>query len=119
MLDAAGAGYGRLAYRSVAAYRLDRTILVQDRSTGIDIHFASTTCAIGVTAARKVIPLHEIRNTLLRYPWLAINIHSASECPFLEAIAWWMRLLPRACTVQHMMVVPNVVGADGDYHDDV
>jgi len=57
-------------------------------------------------------PLHGIRSTLRRYPVdLAINIHSFAECP-LEAIAWWMELL-REQSVRRLMVVPNVVGADG------
>ena len=66
----------------------------------------------GVDARAQVIPLHEIRSTLRRYPVdVAINIHSFSECP-LEAIAWWMALL-REQSVRRLMVVPNVVGADG------
>ncbi len=107
-----GAGYGRLAYRSVAALPSIERYLCTDAvpvSTFICEHYLRYR---GADARAQVIPLHEIRNTLRRYPVdLAINIHSFSECP-LEAIAWWMELL-REHAVRHLMVVPNVVGADG------
>lgn len=107
-----GAGYGRLAHRSVAALPSIERYLCTDAvatSTFICEHYLRYR---GVNARAQVIPLHEIRSTLRRYPVdLAINIHSFSECR-LEAIAWWMALL-REHSVPRLMVVPNVVGADG------
>jgi hypothetical protein len=107
-----GAGYGRLAYRSVVAFPSIERYLCTDAvpvSTFICEHYLRYR---GVDARAQVIPLHEIRSTLRRYPVdLAINIHSFSEIP-LEAIAWWMALL-REQSVRRLMVVPNVVGADG------
>jgi hypothetical protein len=107
-----GAGYGRLAYRSVVAFPSIERYLCTDAvpvSTFICEHYLRYR---GVDARAQVIPLHEIRNTLRRFPVdLAINIHSFSECP-LEAIAWWMALL-REQSVRRLMVVPNLVGADG------
>lgn len=107
-----GAGYGRLAYRSVAALPSIERYLCTDAvpvSTFICEHYLRYR---GVDARAQVVPLHEIRSTLSRYRVnLAINIHSFSECR-LEAIAWWMALLREQC-VPRLMVVPNVVGADG------
>ena len=107
-----GAGYGRLAYRSVVALPSIERYLCTDAvpvSTFVCEHYLRYR---GVEARAQVVPLHEIRGTLRRYPVdLAINVHSFSECP-LEAIAWWMALL-RERSVRHLMVVPNVVGTDG------
>jgi hypothetical protein len=107
-----GAGYGRLAYRSVAALPSIARYLCTDAvpvSTFICEHYLRYR---GVDARAQVIPLHEIQSTLrgCRVD-LAVNVHSFSECP-LEAIAWWMVLL-REQGVPRLMVVPNVVGADG------
>jgi putative sugar O-methyltransferase len=107
-----GAGYGRLAYRTVAALPSIERYLCTDAvpvSTFICEHYLRYR---GVDARVQVIPLHEIRTTLARYPVdLAINVHSFSECR-LEAIAWWITLL-RERNVPHLMVVPNLVAADG------
>jgi putative sugar O-methyltransferase len=107
-----GAGYGRLAYRSLAALPAIERYLCTDAvavSTFICEHYLRYR---GVDARAQVIPLHEIRATLRQYRVdLAINIHSFSECR-VEAIAWWMALL-REHSVPHLMVVPNVVGTDG------
>lgn len=107
-----GAGYGRLAWRSVVALPSIERYLCTDAvpvSTFICEHYLRYR---GVDTRAQVIPLHEVRGALRRYPVdLAVNIHSFSECP-LEAIAWWMALL-REHSVRRLMVVPNVVGADG------
>lgn len=111
MLDI-GAGYGRLAYRSLAAWPSIERYLCTDAvavSTFLCEHYLRYR---GVDARARVIPLHEIQ-TMLRGQRvdLAINIHSFSEMP-LAAIAWWMALL-REQGVPRLMVVPNAVGADG------
>jgi len=107
-----GAGYGRMAYRSLAALPSIQRYLCTDAvpvSTFICEHYLRYR---GVDARAQVVPLHEIQSTLRQHQVdLAINIHSFSECP-LEAIAWWMALI-RAHSVRRLMVVPNVVGADG------
>ena len=107
-----GAGYGRLAYRSLTALPAIQRYLCTDAvpvSTFICEHYLRYR---GVDARAQVVPLHEVRSTLRQYPVdLAINIHSFSECR-VEAIAWWMALL-REHGVRHLMVVPNVVGTDG------
>jgi hypothetical protein len=107
-----GAGYGRLAYRSMAALPSIERYLCTDAvpvSTFLCEYYLRYR---GVDARAQVIPLQEIRSALQRYPVdLAINIHSFSECS-MEAIAWWMALL-REQSVPRLMVVPNFVGADG------
>ncbi len=73
-----GAGYGRLAHRSVAALPSIERYLCTDAvatSTFICEHYLRYR---GVNARAQVIPLHEIRSALRRYPVdLAINIHSS------------------------------------------
>jgi hypothetical protein len=107
-----GAGYGRLAYRSLAALPSIERYLCTDAvpvSTFLCEHYLRHR---GVDARAEIVPLHEIQSTLRRYTVdLAINIHSFSECS-LEAIAWWMALL-REQRVSYFMVVPNAVEADG------
>lgn len=107
-----GAGYGRLAYRSVAALPSIERYLCTDAvpvSTFLCEHYLRYR---GVDARAEVLPLHEIHSALRRYTVdLAINIHSFSECS-LEAIAWWIALL-RGKRVPYLMVVPNAVEADG------
>jgi hypothetical protein len=107
-----GAGYGRLAYRSLAALPSISRYLCTDAvpvSTFLCEYYLRYR---GVDARAQVIPLHEVRGALARQTVdLAINVHSFSECR-LEAIAWWLALL-RDHAVPRLMVVPNVVGADG------
>jgi hypothetical protein len=107
-----GSGYGRLAHRSLAAFPSIERYLCTDAvavSTFICEHYLRHR---GADARAQVVPLHEIRSALRRCPVdLAINVHSFSECS-PEAIAWWMALL-REQRVPRLMVVPNVVGADG------
>jgi putative sugar O-methyltransferase len=111
MLDI-GAGYGRLAYRSLAAWPTMERYLCTDAvavSTFLCEHYLRYR---GVDARARVIPLHEIQTRLRgQRVDLAINIHSFSEMP-LAAIAWWMDLL-RERGVPRLMVVPNAVGEDG------
>jgi putative sugar O-methyltransferase len=107
-----GAGYGRLAYRSMAALPSIRQYLCADAvpvSTFICEHYLRYR---GVDRRAQVIPLHELSSALRSYKVdLAINIHSFSECR-VKAIAWWLALL-REHKVPNLMVVPNVVGTDG------
>ena len=107
-----GAGYGRLAYRSLAALPSIERYFCTDAvpvSTFLCEHYLRYR---GVDARAEVVPLHEIQSTLRRDTVdLAINIHSFSECS-LKAIAWWMALL-REQRVPYLMVVPNAVEADG------
>jgi len=107
-----GAGYGRLACRSLTALPSIARYLCTDAvpvSTFICEHYLRRR---GVGSRARVIPLHEIQSAIRRYRVdLALNVHSFCECS-LEAIAWWMALL-RAQNVPWLMVVPNTVGEDG------
>ncbi|MBS0578559.1 MAG: putative sugar O-methyltransferase [Proteobacteria bacterium] len=107
-----GAGYGRLAYRSLTALPSIERYLCTDAvavSTFICEYYLRFR---GVDSRAHVVPLHEIRKALGRQSVdLAINIYSFSECS-VEAIVWWITLL-RDHAVPHLMVVPNDVASDG------
>ena len=104
-----GAGYGRLAHRTLSALPNVKRYLCTDavaESTFISEYYLRFRRLDGRAA---VIPLDEIEQTLERQPVdLAINIHSFSECR-LSAIEWWLALLARH-GVKHLMIVPNNLG---------
>ncbi len=107
-----GAGYGRLAYRFLAALPSIARYLCTDAvplSTFLCEHYLRYR---GVDSRAEVVPLHEVRSRLAQQAVdLALNVHSFSECR-LEAIGWWMALL-REHAIPRLMVVPNVVATDG------
>ena len=106
-----GAGYGRLAYRTVNAipalshfYCVD-AIAESTFLSEYHLRFRSTDRA-------TVIPLDEIRQALAATPiTLATNIHSFSECT-LAAIQWWLDLL-REHSVRFLMVAPDAYSNGG------
>jgi hypothetical protein len=107
-----GAGYGRLAYRTLTAWpsigRYLCTDAIAESSFLCEYYLAHR----GVDHKATVVPLDEIDRELAKSsPQIAVNIHSFSECS-LEAINWWCALLARH-RVPLVMIVPNRVGSDG------
>jgi putative sugar O-methyltransferase len=100
-----GAGYGRLACRTVTAfpgvrYLCTDAVAVSTFVSDFYLRFR------GVQDRAVAVPLDQIEQTLEIEPVdLAVNIHSFSECS-AEAIGWWLRLLSRN-RVNYLMIVPN------------
>jgi hypothetical protein len=107
-----GAGYGRLASRSVRALPDLGAYLCTD---GVAV--SSFLCDFylrhrQVQSKAKVVPLDEVPNSPdLDEIDLAINIHSFSECR-LETIDWWVAQLARR-SVPYIFIVPNAVRDNG------
>ena len=101
-----GAGYGRLAHRMVSAMPNIQNYLCTDAvaiSSFISEYYLRFRRAEGKA---KVVPLDEIESTLAnRAVYIAVNIHSFSECR-ISAIDWWLSLLERQ-RVRYLMIVPN------------
>jgi len=101
-----GAGYGRLAHRSVTAFpNLSRYFCVDaiPESTFLSEYYLRFRGADRAT----VVPLDEIKQVLANNPInLATNIHSFSECT-LAAVQWWLDLL-REHAVKYLMIVPDI-----------
>lgn len=99
-----GAGYGRLAHRTTAAFD-DVAYICTDavaRSTFLCEYYLRFRKAAGA----QTVPLDEITTALDgRRVDVAVNVHSFSECP-VSAITWWLDLLA-ASEVEHLMIVPN------------
>jgi hypothetical protein len=107
-----GAGYGRLAHRTLQGIPRISQYLCTDAiatSTFLCDYYLKYR---GVDHRVRVIPLHEIEARLREQKVdLAVNIHSFSECR-LEAIEWWVSLLQEH-RVRNVMIVPNHVTPDG------
>lgn len=108
-----GAGYGRLAHRTINAFPNCAAYLCTDafaQSTFIAdyyLHFRN------IEDKAHSVPLYAIEETLRgRSIDIAVNIHSFSECQ-LSAIAWWLSLL-QANRVKYLMVVPNARDHGGE-----
>jgi hypothetical protein len=107
-----GAGYGRLAYRSVRALPQLGAYLCTD---GVAV--SSFLCEFylgerGVGDKARIVPLDEVKTSAeLDHVDVAINIHSFSECR-REAIEWWVAELARR-RVPHLMIAPNAVLGGG------
>lgn len=101
-----GAGYGRLAHRTINAFPNCAEYLCTDAfalSTFIADYYLRFR---NIDDKARSIPLYEIEKTLRgRSIDVAVNIHSFSECQ-LSAIEWWLSLL-QANRVKFLMVVPN------------
>jgi hypothetical protein len=101
-----GAGYGRLAHRAAASLPNLAGYICTDAfalSTFISEYYLR--CR-NVDSIAKVIPLDEIEYELQgRSVYLAVNIHSFSECR-PEAIDWWLSLIAKH-GIKNLMVVPN------------
>jgi len=106
-----GAGYGRLAYRTVNAIPTLSHFYCVDaiaESTFLSEYYLGFRKAEGTT----VVPLDEIRQALAASSvTLATNIHSFSECT-LAAIQWWLDLL-REHAVRYLMIAPDAYSNGG------
>ncbi len=101
-----GAGYGRLAHRTVCAMPNVQKYLCTDAiavSTFVSEHYLRFR---KVEDRAVVVPLDQVENVLAgESVTLAVNIHSFSECT-LTAISWWLTLLQKS-RVRYLMIVPN------------
>lgn len=109
-----GAGYGRLAHRTVQSLPGLGEYLCTDavpESTFICEHYLKHR---GVGEKARVVPLDEIQAAVAAGPIdLAVNIHSFSECS-LEAIGWWSQLLAKN-RVPWLLVCPNAKHEGGRF----
>ena len=106
-----GAGYGRLAYRAVAALDNIDTYFCVDaipESTFICSHYLSRKRA---TRARVVAfdNQHELVGETID---LAVNIHSFSECS-MEAVEYWLSRCAEL-QVEYLFIVPNLSAEGGE-----
>jgi SAM-dependent methyltransferase len=100
-----GAGYGRLAHRTTAAFPRARYTCVDavPTSTFLSERYVEFR---GIGDRVSVIALDEFEATLEPGSVdLAINVHSFPECR-LEAIEWWVARL-RGLGVPYVLIVPN------------
>lgn len=121
-----GAGYGRLAHRTVRAIPQIGTYFCVDaipESTFLSEYYLRFR---GVDRQGVVVPFTRIEQVMARNRIdLAVNVHSFSECN-LSAIEWWLDLLQRH-QVKQLMIVPNAgrhggtklesIEADGSHSD--
>lgn len=107
-----GAGYGRLAYRTVNTFDNVSKYFCTDavpESTFLSEYHVKFR---GIDDKVNVIPLDEIEKQIkCQKIDLAVNIHSFSECS-LDAIEWWLSLLASA-EVKHLFIVPNTCDHGG------
>lgn len=101
-----GAGYGRSAHRMVEAfpglknYSCTDAIAVSSFVAEYYLNFR------GIEKKAKLLPLDTIKGDIQKNTfYLAINVHSFSECT-LTAIEWWLDLLNEN-RVPYLMIVPN------------
>lgn len=101
-----GAGYGRLAHRTLTAMPELKTYTCLDavaESTFLcDFYLRYR----GLDKRAEVVPLDEIETRLTGRTYdLALNIHSFSECTY-TAIVWWLQKLV-SLGVRHLLITPN------------
>jgi SAM-dependent methyltransferase len=104
-----GAGYGRLAHRSIESFPGITDYCCVDavpHSTFLSEYYLE---ARGVAPPGRVVALPDVASLSPRSFDLALNVHSFSECTF-EAIEWWLEQLARL-EVPGLFIVPNE--ADG------
>ncbi len=101
-----GAGYGRMAHRTLEANPGVRSYTCVDA-----VPESTFLCEFymrhrGLSERVEVVPLDELETRFdgRRFD-LAFNIHSFSECTYV-AIEWWLRKLC-ALGVRHLFIVPN------------
>ncbi|MGH8515832.1 MAG: putative sugar O-methyltransferase [Panacagrimonas sp.] len=101
-----GAGYGRMAYRSLEANPGIASYTCVDA-----VPESTFLCEFylrhrGLSQRVEVIALDELDTRLRGRRFdLAFNIHSFSECTY-AAIEWWLRRLC-ALEIRHLLIVPN------------
>jgi hypothetical protein len=101
-----GAGYGRLAHRTLRAlpnihnYLCTDAVAISSFISNYYLRFRN------LEGKAKVVPLDEIQSALRNGSVnIAVNIHSFSECR-IAAIDWWLSLLEKS-GVKYLMIVPN------------
>jgi hypothetical protein len=100
-----GAGYGRLAHRTITAAKDLRDYCCVDavpHSTFLSEYYLQ---ARGVAPPGRVVALPDVPDLEAGGFDLALNVHSFSECT-LDAIRWWLDQLVRL-DVPRLFVVPN------------
>jgi len=101
-----GAGYGRMAHRMVESFPNVKSYCCTDAvavSTFISKYYLELR---GLQDRTRVLALDTIHEDLSKGSiYLAVNIHSFSECT-LDAIEWWLSLLVEK-EVPYLMIVPN------------
>ncbi len=107
-----GAGYGRLAHRTLEAFRHITTYLSTDAvaiSTFISEYYLRFR---KLENRARVIPLNEIEDALKKWNVdVALNIHSFSECRIIS-VDWWLSLLKKY-GIKYLMIVPNPEDHEG------
>jgi len=106
-----GAGYGRLAYRAVAALDNIDTYFCVDaipESTFVCSHYLSRK---GATRAR-VVPFDDQQELVGDGIDLAVNIHSFSECA-VEAVEYWLSRCAEL-KVEYLFIVPDWSAKGGE-----
>lgn len=108
-----GAGYGRLAHRSVeallniAAYVCTDAIAESTFLSEYYVRFRNLENRV------KVVPLDEIEYALENQSIdIAVNIHSFTECG-ISAIEWWLSLLEKHA-IPYLMIVPDALDNGGE-----
>lgn len=100
-----GAGYGRLAHRTITAAKDLADYCCVDavpHSTFLSEYYLE---ARGVTPPGRVVALPDVPDLAPGSFDLALNVHSFSECT-LDAIRWWVDQLVRL-DVPRIFIVPN------------
>jgi SAM-dependent methyltransferase len=100
-----GAGYGRLAHRTIEAVKGIADYCCVDavpHSTFLSEYYLE---ARGVAPPGRVVALPDVPSLDPGAFDLAMNVHSFSECT-LDAITWWLAQLARL-EVPHLFLVPN------------
>ena len=100
-----GAGYGRLAHRTIEAVKGIADYCCVDavpHSTFLSEYYLE---ARGVAPPAQVVALPDVPSLDPGSFDLAMNVHSFSECT-LDAITWWLAQLVRL-EVPHLFLVPN------------
>ncbi|MGD0221716.1 MAG: hypothetical protein ABSF71_05220 [Terriglobia bacterium] len=101
-----GAGYGRFAHRLRASLPDIEKVICTDAvatSTFISEYYLRFR---GASEKAMVVPLYETEAALDRNQvYLAVNIHSFSECSF-ASICWWLDILS-ARRIPYLFLVPN------------
>ena len=107
-----GAGYGRLANRTLEALPDLGTYYCTDAvasSTFLSEYYLKFR---GIGDSGRVVALDRLEELDMANIGLAINIHSFSECR-LSAVVWWVELLARL-SVKYLMIVPNAQSHGGN-----
>jgi len=105
-----GAGYGRLAHRSVTAFPAIAGYYCTDAIPESSFLCEFYLAARGVADRAHMVTLTRAEELSAPNLDLAVNVHTFSECS-VGAIKWWLSLLVRK-RVRQLFIVPNRVSVD-------